>query len=220
VQQTKYAPNFTCGIVGRNSTSGGVGMSKVLDAAVSLRYIVQSERVSCTSAVPGVIVRSSCICHQCHPNLDCRLSDIVRCCTRPSTPCLCPSTASVALLDGLWCACDLRLHPPAFEKPATQRPQHKQRRPRRHARSRPTVCPSPVGRPEQTRPSSAWRRPEHELSERPCEHWHTPAKSSSIARRLRKQRPRTATPAHPPAPSERCECWHSGSGREGRHGLR
>jgi hypothetical protein len=132
VQQTNDVPDPTCRCVGRNSTGGGVGMSKVLYLC-SCESSLCRKRVSCTSAVPGVIVRSSCVCRQCHPNLDCRLavSDIVRCCTRPPCPCPCPSTASAALLDVRWCAS--RLHPPAFEKAARQRPQHKQRRPRKHA---------------------------------------------------------------------------------------
>jgi hypothetical protein len=222
VQQTNGVPDLTCRCVGRNSTGGGVGMSKVLYLC-SCESSLCRKRVSCTSAVPGVIVRSSCVCRQCHPNLDCRLavSDIVRCCTRPPCPCPCPSTASAALLDVRWCAsrpCDsTRLH--SRRQPGSV-PNTSSAAPGNTLPSRPTACPSPIGRPEQTRPASAWRRPEHELSERPCEHWNTPAKSSSIARRLAKQRPRTAASAYPPALFERCECWHSGSGREGRHGLR
>jgi hypothetical protein len=100
------------------------------------------------------------------------------------------------------------------------RPKHKQQQPQQtSSHSYPTVWPRYLGRSQHTDTSSAWPRPEHELIERPCEHWNTPAKSSSIARRLGKQRPPSATSAHQYTLFERCECRHSRSGREGRHGL-
>jgi hypothetical protein len=81
--------------------------------------------VSCTSAFGRHSAQAASVVTNAIPNHDCRLSDVVRCCTRPPCPCPCPSTAFIVLLDVRWCLAPVRLHPPAFEGASHAASTHK-----------------------------------------------------------------------------------------------
>jgi hypothetical protein len=138
-----------------------------------------------------------------------------------------PSSSSPPRPDSLACYLDctvLRLTTSRPTRPLAVQPQRQRTHTYAAQQTRCEQLPhniSPLIRPvlEPAESHRAWRRPEHELTERPGKHWNTPAKSSSFARRLREQPPPRATSAQQHAPVERCECSYSLTGREGHHGL-